>query len=77
VLPPVLALDSARVGLGIIRGMGSRGATMSTLREPQFEEKALTEQEFEELLLKTWEYMGSEENDVRLADSAPEPPSLP
>jgi hypothetical protein len=50
---------------------------MSTLREPQFEEKALTEQEFEELLLKTWEYMGSEENDVRLADSAPEPPSLP
>jgi hypothetical protein len=49
---------------------------MSMLREQQFEERSLSDQEFEDLLLKTWEYMCSEENDVPTAHSASEPPSL-
>lgn len=49
---------------------------MSTLREQQFEERSLSDQEFEDLLLKTWEYMCSEENDVPAAHPATEPPSL-
>jgi hypothetical protein len=55
---------------------GLFGGIMSTLREPLFEERALSDREFEELLLKTWEYMCSEEDDVHVPDSATEPPSL-
>jgi hypothetical protein len=52
------------------------GGTMSTAREPQTVERTISDREFEELLLKTWEYMSSDDQQLRLADSPSEPPSL-
>jgi hypothetical protein len=76
VLVAILASDSACCRFEDNSRERHAGGNMSTLREQQFEERSLSDQEFEDLLLKTWEYMCSEENDVPTAHSASEPPSL-
>jgi hypothetical protein len=76
VLLAILASDPARCRFEDNSRERHAGGTMSTLREQQFEERSLSDQEFEDLLLKTWEYMCNEENDVPTAHSATEAPPL-